>query len=161
MLYSDACIEATRAALVNAVACGSVEWKPRYWQRQGSAGRTTLVLSPDDFEKCLHDERIRALSARTTCIIDAKVERLTSAEGVPARVKCVLNDGTAREKFVESFKGSPQDRLTIDEVCERFRALAAHRFDEAEIESWLDTARTIESRANVAGLFTLRPKRAY
>lgn len=86
--------------------------------------------------------------------------RAACASSLSTVVKCVLNDGTTREKFVESFKGCPQDPLTTDEARERFRVLAAHRFDEAEIESWLDTARMIESYANVAGLFPLRPKRA-
>lgn len=115
-----------------------------------------LALSSGDFGQCLGDERVRALSARITCAVDAEVERLTSADGVPARVTCLLRDGTRREKFVQDVKGSPQNPLTQQEVCERFLASAASRFARSDIESWLGAALGIETRRDVSALFALR-----
>lgn len=116
------------------------------------------ALSNDDFGQCLGDERIRALAARATCAADAEIERLTTADGVPARVRCLLRDGSRREKFVQYVKGSPQNPLTQQEVCERFRASVTARFARSDVESWLAGALGIAARPDVSGLFALRAR---
>ncbi len=120
-------------------------------QREGP-----LTLSIDDFEQSMQDDRIRDLSARTTCLVDSDVERLTTAEAVPARVTCHLKDGRVHEHFIEHPKGCPQNPITPDEVSQRFQALASPAFGTAACAAWLSQARQIEHLASVAPLFTLR-----
>lgn len=117
-----------------------------------------LALSVDDFATYLNDPAIRDLSARTRCTPDAEVERLTTAEAVPARVTLVMKDGRRLEKFVEHPKGSPKNPINTDEVVQRFAAIAKPLFGAKETETWLAAARDVEHLPSVTPLFTLRAK---
>ena len=79
--------------------------------------------------------RVRDLAARTACVADAEVERLTGAESVPARVTCMMADGTRRERFVQYPKGSPRNPMSAAEVHARFRAVAAGVIDAGPAEA--------------------------
>lgn len=114
------------------------------------------TLSIDDFEACLGDERIRALSMRATCVTDAQVERLTTQEVVPGRVTLVLKDGTKRQKFVEHPKGSPRNPMTREAVAARFRAVASGRVAAGAIEDWLGSAARVDALPDVSSLLGLR-----
>lgn len=115
-----------------------------------------MTLSVDDFEQYLDDPGIRDLSARTRCVVDTRVEALTTAEAVPARVTITMKDGSRVEQFVEHPKGCPQNPITADEVVQRFAAIAAPRFGAGPVEAWLEQARHPERLASVAPLFSLR-----
>lgn len=115
-----------------------------------------LALSVDDFEQYLDDPAIRDLSARTRCVVDARVEALTTAEAVPARVTITMKDGSRVEQFVQHPKGCPQNPITADEVVQRFAAIAAPRFGAGPVDAWLEQARHPERLASVAPLFSLR-----
>ncbi|GAA4332850.1 MmgE/PrpD family protein [Pigmentiphaga soli] len=120
----------------------------------GRSGPVTLTI--DDYEGNFGDPRIADLSARTTCSADAEVERLTTAESVAARVTCTLRDGSRREHFIASPKGCPQNPLTVDEISQRFVAIAEAGFDRAAIDAWLAAARGLERLDSVAPLLALR-----
>jgi 2-methylcitrate dehydratase PrpD len=115
-----------------------------------------LSLSVDDFALYLNDADIRDLSARTTCIVDEKVERLTTAESVPARVTCVMRDGRRFEQFVEHPKGCPQNPITAGEVEQRFAAITGSQFGADAVQAWLSCARQPVRLDSVAPLFSLR-----
>jgi 2-methylcitrate dehydratase PrpD len=120
-------------------------------------GRTgPLSLSVDDFATYLHDPAIRDLSARTRCAPDAEVERLTTAEAVPARVTLIMKDGRKLERFVEHPKGSPKNPINTDEVVQRFAAIATPLFGADAVQAWLASGRDVEGLASVAPLFSLR-----
>ncbi|WP_299454377.1 MmgE/PrpD family protein, partial [uncultured Pigmentiphaga sp.] len=114
-----------------------------------------LTLSVDDFKQYLHDPQIRDLAARTRCVVDAEVEALTTAEAVPARVTVVTKDGRRFEQFVEHPKGCPQNPMSVDEVVQRFSAIAAPLFGAGPVEAWLAHAREPERLASVTPLLSL------
>ncbi|MBI4195873.1 MAG: MmgE/PrpD family protein [Betaproteobacteria bacterium] len=116
----------------------------------------TLALSTDDFNTYLHHPVVRGLAGRATCVVDAEVERLTTREAVPARVTCVLKDGSRRERFVQYPKGCPQNPIGLEEVCARFRNVAASRVAAHEIDTWLEQAMNVERLPNVTPLLALR-----
>ena len=115
-----------------------------------------LALSIDDFEASMNNARIKDLSSRTHCVVDADVERLTTAEAVPARVVCMLKDGTRHEAFIEHPKGCPQNPMNADEVGARFLTIASPLLGDAACRDWLAHARRIEHLPDVSALFTLR-----
>jgi 2-methylcitrate dehydratase PrpD len=115
-----------------------------------------LTLSIDDFERCMQDPRIRNLSATISCKVDAQVEQLTTAEAVPARVTCLLKDGSRREHFIEHPKGCPQNPMTQQEVSQRFLTIAAPLLGAGACEDWLAQARQVERLSSLTSLFSLR-----
>lgn len=110
-----------------------------------------LVLTLDDFRECLDDKRIQALAARTECVVDDEIERLTTHEYVPGRVIACLRDGRRLERLVVKPKGCPDNPFTEQEVCDRLRLAAAPHVTGAALERWLDMAR------NLAALKDMRP----
>lgn len=114
-----------------------------------------LILSIDDYEHSLDDERICDLSARTVCVVDADVERLTTSESVPSRVTCIMRDGRRLEQFIEHPKGCPMNPLSADEVSERFTSIASAHFDRQDIDAWLAQVRRLDTLPSIAPLLSL------
>ncbi|HEY9278834.1 MAG TPA: MmgE/PrpD family protein [Eoetvoesiella sp.] len=117
-----------------------------------------FILSIDDYDRCLNDEQVRDLSARIECAADPDVERLTTAESVPARVTCLMRDGRRFEQFIEHPKGCPQNPLTPDEIFDRFKSIAGARCEQQAIETWLTHVRQLESLPSIKPLLALRPR---
>lgn len=114
------------------------------------------VLTLDDFERSLGDDRVRGLSRRTVCVRDADVERATTTEYVPARVTVRLAGGRSLEQAVWLPQGSPRRPLTADEISARFRAVVTPLIAPADLDAWLARARNPEALAGVHELLELR-----
>ena len=115
-----------------------------------------LALSVDDYESALNMDSVWDLCRRTICVVDAEVEKCTTSESVSGRVTVHLKNNTQQEYFVISPKGCPQNPMTTDEVAQRFLALSAQMFGEAECRQWLEQAYDIERLKGLSPLFSLR-----
>ncbi len=115
-----------------------------------------LALSVDDYESALQMESVWDLCRRTTCVVDAEVEKCTTSESVSGRVTVHMHDGSNQEYFVVSPKGCPQNPMTTDEVAARFLALSAKMLGETECKAWLQEAYGVEGLKDLRPLFALR-----
>ena len=115
-----------------------------------------LALSVDDYESALQMESVWDLCRRTTCVVDAEVEKCTTSESVSGRVAVHMHDGSNQEYFVVSPKGCPQNPMTTDEVAARFLALSAKMLGETECKAWLQEAYGVEGLKDLRPLFALR-----
>ncbi len=116
-----------------------------------------LLLTLEDFADSVRDEQIRALSLRTNCVLDADIERATTKEYVPARVKVSCVGGQTFEHMVPLPLGSPKRPITSAEIGARFRAVAAAALS-GDAESWLARASTPHKLNGVNELMGLRLK---
>lgn len=114
------------------------------------------ILTLEDFEQGVEDADILDLCARAECVWDEKIEAGTSTEYVPARVTLTLTDGSVKEQAVMQPTGCPDNPFGLDEICARFRAVAAPRLRAGDLDQWLDTALGIETLPAAASLMTLR-----
>jgi 2-methylcitrate dehydratase PrpD len=122
----------------------------------GPSKPSPLALSVDDYESALNMKAVWDLCGRTSCVVDAEVEKCTTSESVSGRVTVHLRDGSSQEYFVVSPKGCPQNPMSTDEVAERFLALSAHMFGEAECKKWLEQAYDVARLQAVTSLFSLK-----
>ena len=114
------------------------------------------ILTLEDFEQGVEDADILDLCARAECVWDEKIEAGTSTEYVPARVTLKLADSSVKEQAVMQPTGCPDNPIGLDEICARFRAVAAPRLSAGDLDQWLDTALGIETLPAAASLMTLR-----
>jgi 2-methylcitrate dehydratase PrpD len=122
-----------------------------------TAGRSwPPTLTMDDFVRGVDDPTARSIAQRTRCIVDPEIERATTTEYVPARVTVDLRDGSRVERKVMLPAGSPRRPMTYDEICTRFRELAAGELDSKAVGVWLTRARELEALPNVSELMGLR-----
>ena len=84
---------------------------------EGAAGLDQFTL-----EK-VRSSRVREFMKKVEMVKDPSIEGTFPAEW-PARVVIELEDGRRREKFVRYPKGDPENPLTWDEMCAKFRSLA-------------------------------------
>lgn len=120
----------------------------------GRAGPAILTLV--DFEDGAKDTAVLDLCHRAVCVWDERIEAGTSTEYVPARVTLTLKDGSKKEQSVMQPTGCSDNRMSLDEICERFKAVAAPLVVSGDLDQWLDQALGIETLASVAPLMTLR-----
>ena len=114
------------------------------------------ILTLEDFELGVEDAGIVDLCARAECVWDEKIEAGTSTEYVPARVTLKLTDGTVKEKSVTQPTGCSDNPIGLDEICERFRIVAAPKLTHGDLDQWLETALGIETLSDVRSLMSLR-----
>ena len=53
----------------------------------------------------------------------------------PCDMKITTTDGRLLEASLEFAKGDPENRLSYDEMCAKFRSLAVSVFDDAEMDA--------------------------
>lgn len=114
------------------------------------------ILTLEDFEDGVKDAEILDLCARAECVWDEKIEAGTSTEYVPARVTLKLKDGTTMETAVMQPTGCSDNPMGLEEICDRFRVVAAPRLTEGDLEQWLEAALGIETLGDVTTLMSLR-----
>ncbi|MEX2643261.1 MAG: MmgE/PrpD family protein [Acetobacterales bacterium] len=104
-----------------------------------------MILGIDEFGVAAKDPSIRDLSRRTECVFDEEIDSKMTREYVPARVVAFLKDGSKAEAKVIQPRGCPDNPITEDEVCERYRLMAAPYRKPAQIDAWLKMARGVET----------------
>ncbi len=114
------------------------------------------TLTLDDFAEGVNNENIRSLARRTHCVVDDKIDRATTTEYVPARVTLKSRDGCLAERTVAVPTGSPGRPMSFEELCLRFRAVAAGQLRGEELDTWLQRALALDSVQDTAQLMTLR-----
>ena len=130
--------EGIKPASIKAVEIGLGEYN---WIAVGAAydpGRNDVVHAQFNaaygFARALSDGKVDFSAYQKTTISDAAIGALTSRTrtlndpGIapsaiePARVRITFNDGTQRELYSETIKGSPRDPLSNDEILAKFRS---------------------------------------
>jgi 2-methylcitrate dehydratase PrpD len=104
-------------------------------------GRTRgpqAAIRREDYEAALRSERIRALSGRVRCVLDAEVEAGTNTEEVPSRVSIRLDDGRELSERVAHPRGSPHRRMSWDELSALFRDTVADALPAERLNAVLD-----------------------
>jgi len=85
----------------------------------GSRG-ANAGMRPADYEAALKSPEVRGLSLRVRCVVDPEVEALTNTGVVPSRVTLKLRDGQEFVQWVEQPRGSPERRMTWDDLRDLF-----------------------------------------
>jgi len=85
----------------------------------GSRG-ANAGMRPADFEAGLKSPDVCALAARVRCVVDPEVEALTDTGVVPSRVTLKLANGQQFVQWVEQPRGSPERRMTWDDLRHLF-----------------------------------------
>lgn len=70
--------------------------------------------------EAIKDEEVIRLANKVYCVVDDEMERRSSREISPARVRVKMNDGKVLEETVEAPKGSVENPLTDDDLREKF-----------------------------------------
>jgi 2-methylcitrate dehydratase PrpD len=126
-------------------------------------GRTRgaqAALRRDDYETALVDDKVRALSNRVRCVLDAEVEAGTNTEEVPARVTVKLADGRTFTEKVAHPRGSPHRRMSWDELSSLFRDSVADALPEQRLKRVLDLVAGLDGDTKVRDIteaFVARP----
>jgi len=126
-------------------------------------GRTRgaqAALRRDDYETALVDAKVRALSNRVRCVLDAEVEAGTNTEEVPARITIKLVDGRTFTEKVAHPRGSPHRRMSWDELSSLFRDSVADALPEQQLKHVLDLVAGLDRDAKVRDItaaFVARP----
>ena len=114
-----------------------------------------LILGLDDFDTCVKDPAIRALSARTVCVIDDEIAGATTREVVPARVVAYLKDGSTEEAKVMVPKGSGNNPMPMDDVVSRYRMTVSELMSEKQTDAWLEKAMNLTVLKATSDLFAV------
>ncbi len=109
----------------------------------GSSRGANAGLRPDDYEHGLSSLEVQELATRVRCVLDDEIERATTSEEVPAKVSVRLVDGRLLTARVAHPRGSPQRRMSMDEVRALFCDTAATLLPQGQI------ARVTELVANL------------
>ena len=94
-------------------------------------GQATL----DEYaEPTMSDAGVLAVAERTVAVVrpefDAKYPAIW-----PCDMKITTTDGRLLEASLEFAKGDPENRLSYDEMCAKFRSLAVSVFDDAQMDA--------------------------
>ena len=112
-----------------------------------------------DYERSLHDPRVKRIEERVRCEVTAEVEAATTAEAVPARVIITMQDGTQHATFVSAPKGSPSRPFTHADHVARFRRELGKRLTESacdEIVGIAENLADLDKVERVTGLLAAR-----
>ena len=98
----------------------------------------------------IRSPRIRDFMGKIVMIKDRRIETNFPAEW-PARVEIELEDGRRLERFIRYPKGDPENPLTWDEMCAKFRSLAGAVLSRGRCDEIIAAA----SKSNPADLAAL------
>ncbi len=98
----------------------------------------------------IHSPGVRSFMGQVVMTKDRRLETNFPAEW-PARVEIELENGRRLEKFIRYPKGDPENPLTWDEMCAKFRSLAGAVFSCGRCDEIIAAV----SNANPAGLAAL------
>ena len=115
-----------------------------------SLGRTRgaqAAIRRVDYETAFASSEVRALSGRTRCVVDAEIEAGTNTEEVPSRVTIKLADGRKLEARVAHPRGSPQRRMTWDELSALFIDSVGGALNRPAIDNVLDLVSRLDRDA--------------
>ena len=94
-------------------------------------GQATLA---EYAEPTMSDTGVLAVAERTVAVVrpefDAKYPAIW-----PCDMKITTTDGRLLEASLEFAKGDPENRLSYDEMCAKFRSLAVSVFDDAQMDA--------------------------
>jgi 2-methylcitrate dehydratase PrpD len=108
-----------------------------------------------DYERSLHDPRVKEIEALVRCEVDPQVEAATTAEAVPARVVIGMKDGSQHSAFVPAPKGSPSRPFSHADHIARFRRELSKRLSERACDELIDIAANLADLDKVARITDL------
>jgi len=115
-----------------------------------------LVFGVQSFENALMNPIIRDLSLRTTCVVDEEVERWTTTECVPARVKITFRGGSTIEATCREPRGCPENPMGVAELIDRFRVVASALIPSDDLDRWIAAVTRLETLKSTGELMRLR-----
>jgi 2-methylcitrate dehydratase PrpD len=119
------------------------------------AAEDGFALSVTDYDRSLHDPKVKQIEALVRCEVHPEVEAATTAEAVPARVTITLRNGTRHSAFVAAPKGSPSRPFAHGDHVARFRRELARRFTKRTCDEIVDIAENLADLDKVARLTDL------
>jgi len=107
-------------------------------------------VGPDRFtDEYLTDEKVRDLMNRVKLEVDPNLDKFYP-EKWPAVVEMVTSGGNKLVNRVDYPKGDPENPLSQDELCVKFRALAAPSIGQEQIEKHITDTLRLEEIDNMA-----------
>jgi 2-methylcitrate dehydratase PrpD len=101
--------------------------------------------------KMLADPAVRAMLEKVEIVADPELDQLYP-EKFPSRIEITTNDGRAFRGGMDYAKGSPGNPFTEDEICEKFRSLAAPHMGAERVERIVRTVRNLEDVRDIGEL---------
>jgi 2-methylcitrate dehydratase PrpD len=109
-------------------------------------GRVTL----DEFtEDNLRDGSVHALMQRVEIVMDETLNQDYPGGTAAMILRVRLHDGRQLEQFVRYPKGNPNNPLSVAEVEEKFRGLAAHTLPASRIDRLADLLSRLETLCDI------------
>ncbi len=104
-----------------------------------------FALSVSDYEDSLNDPAVKDVESRIRCKVDPQVEKVTTAESVPARIVLTTISGATHEIFVPAPKGSPSRPFTHVDHTVRFHRELQRRWPQTRRDEIVDLASHLNS----------------
>ena len=114
-----------------------------------------FALNVRDYESSLNDPGVKDVESRIRCEVDAKVEKATTAESVPARIVLTIDSGATHEIFVPAPKGSPSRPFTRDDHAARFHRELERRWPQSRRDEIVAISRRLSSLPDMQQLVGL------
>ena len=112
------------------------------------------VLVDQFKEERLSEPRVLDLAHRVEFVLDPEIDAIYP-EKFASKVEIVLKDGRSHWQRVDYPKGSSENPMIVDEVENKFRALARTVKDEHTTSSILDLCQRLEELKNLFPLIPL------
>lgn len=128
--------------LVNAQFCASYNVAAAILRRD--------VFLDSFTEKAIKDLKVKALTDKVKLIVDPKIKHK-----VPITVKIRLKSGQVYSETVHTYKGMPEDPLTLKEVMEKFRKCARFSFkpiEEVRVEALIEKVNHLDEMKDIKEL---------
>lgn len=106
----------------------------------------------DDYsETTIVDERIRRVARRVKIVADPEIEKVWPAKE-PSEVMVRTTDGRVLTERVSCAKGSLENPMTLEELVDKFKLLAAKSLSEEQITRSVDFFMNLENEKDVSEL---------
>ena len=100
-------------------------------------------------DEYLWDGRVRALMERVRLEVEPTLDKLYPAKW-PSVVELVTHSGDRLVSRVDYPKGDPENPLSREELCTKFRALASSSIGQAQMEKYIEDTLRLEQIDNMA-----------
>ena len=106
-------------------------------------------------EERLGDPRLLEFIEKVTASIDPEIESMGRAGRHSTKMKVTLKDGRTYQNFERERRGGPGNRLSSEDIRNKFRALASYNVKPGRIQEIIETVDHLETVSEIDSLCSL------
>ncbi len=109
----------------------------------------------EDFtEERLHDKTLEELMSHITVEVDPLIDA-HYPDKWGAKLNVILKDGTVIHEMTDYPKGDPENKVSLDDLHNKFRRLSSLLLPPSKIEVWLEQIMKVESFDDIADMWKI------